>query len=611
MKRRTWILVSVLICLLLLILLVRRDGPTSPPTRSAKGLPESTTDAARTLTADEFPAAQPETTSPPPAARTTRSYRDPLKGGISGHVSDGSGSPIERLDVEIIPAWVLSYPASFFNTDKVLTDQDGYYIFEDLQPGQYLLMCGTFRQTMTVVAGQMLDQDVHLDGNGLLSGQVLDSDGRRLFPAIVYLLGRTSRLVCQTNESGQFLIKGIPAGSYRMWVRMEGYVPAERTNLTFDTGETKSDITLVMKAGAMVAGTVRDGAGRPLAGVYVSTLPDPQRLGTQKAVTDDTGAFELDGVVPGKQQLQAWAPGSYPRLSPEVDIRVGTENQVDIRFAGGGRIDGRVGVDDGSELPDNVRVYARPATDESGRGHAFSAQVDGDGAYEFVCLEPGRYRVSARTRGHAYFDPDPTVVEIAGDETRNVDLVLHRSASVEGRLQDPDGTAVANARLRLRLSGSGSRDIFANTLSDSRGEFRFVGLAGGKASLDVSARGYVPISRDDLVIEPGKVLTLDLTMDRGVQVSGTIFDARGRPRQGVTVFARAFGSSSFRNVSKDVTGPDGAYRLYGLQAGKYVIYALTRAPGSSSGLRSISREIVIDDGRTDMQLDLSFDADGP
>ena len=355
--------------------------------------------------ADPPPAEPPSPGDFPTAVEGTQfhreAYDDPTKGGISGHVQDATGRPAVMMAVEIIPAAYLNQPAQFFSTQKVLTDKNGYYAFPGLAPGPFYFMCGAERESLPVQAGQMIVRDVTLPGAGSVGGEVADSAGRRVFPAWVYLLGTRTRFVAGTNESGRFLLRGVPADTYQLYARADGYVPSSKNELALQEREEVADLTLTLGAGSLVTGTVRDIRGRPMEKIRISTAPDPSRFGTQSAETDAQGYFELDGIDPGRQTLFLWAEGSYARPGPTVDVQPQKETSVDIVFPGTGRILARIQTSDGGDLPDDLFLLVR-LKDSTGEGKAVRFERDDQNRCELRLLEAGSYRLNLETANRRY-----------------------------------------------------------------------------------------------------------------------------------------------------------------------------------------------------------------
>lgn len=562
------------------------------------------------------PAVAGDPAAPPPAAPPSpgdfpdavegaqfrrETYDDPTKGGISGHVQDATGRPAVMMAVEIIPAAYLNQPAQFFSTQKVLTDKNGYYAFPGLAPGPFYFMCGAERETLPVQAGQMIVRNVTLPGAGSVGGEVADSAGRRVFPAWVYLLGNRTRFVAGTNESGRFLLRGVPADTYQLYARADGYVPSTKNELTLQEREEVSDLTLTLGAGSLVSGRVRDARGQPMEKVRISTAPDPSRFGTQSAETDAQGYFELDGIDPGRQTLFLWAEGSYARPGPTVDVLPQKETSVDIVFPGTGRILARIQTSDGGDLPDDLFLLVR-FKDSTGESKAIRFQPDDQNRCELRLLEAGSYRLNLETGNRKYTLPAPRVVELADGEQTEVAFQLDRGGSLDGMVRDADSRPLPNVRLTLSIRPAEGALIRRVAQTDAQGQFRFDTLPAGTGNLEVFAQGYLPLKREGIPI--GSVdQHLTLALESGGRVMGQVTDEGGQPKASVMVMARPYGDSSFRNMPQTVTGEDGRYQLGGLTDGTWVVYAVFRDPANANLTASASQQITLADARRPLVVD--------
>ena len=84
-----------------------------------------------------------------------------------------------------------------------------------------------------------------------------------------------------------------------------------------------------------------------------------------------------------------------------------------------------------------------------------------------------------------------------------------RADSVKGRVLDPDGLAVANARLQLFDRNGGER---RRTLSDAEGGYAFVNLPAGNYLLDGEAPGAAMTASQEVVVRGDETLDLELAI---------------------------------------------------------------------------------------------------
>jgi hypothetical protein len=166
---------------------------------------------------------------------------------------------------------------------------------------------------------------------------------------------------------------------------------------------------------------------------------------------------------------------------------------------------------------------------------------------------------------------------------------------VEGTVRNGvTGEPVVNATLKLRRGTS----TFV-TETDSKGQYAFAGIEPGSYTLSASRLGFLDVNygaRKSLgpglpfALEAGKTLAgVDFRLTPAAAISGVVRKADGDPLVNGTVVASRQGYVNGRkgliSVGNSNTDDLGAYRIYGLPPGKYVVSAELR--GLSSGPESL------------------------
>lgn len=157
-----------------------------------------------------------------------------------------------------------------------------------------------------------------------------------------------------------------------------------------------------------VAGQIVDSAtGQPLKKVQVVLRPEKENARPIGTVSDDSGAFKLEGVIPGRYRLSAlrsdYLRQEYGAKSPQqtgtsINLRSGqTLLDLTIRLTAYAVIVGRV-VDDGGEAVVNASVQAMRTGLSNGQAQlqlAKGSLTNDLGEYRIFGLPPGRYYLSA------------------------------------------------------------------------------------------------------------------------------------------------------------------------------------------------------------------------
>ena len=156
-----------------------------------------------------------------------------------------------------------------------------------------------------------------------------------------------------------------------------------------------------------------------------------------------------------------------------------------------GRIAGHV-VSAYAELMAGVTVTLGGRNDQ-GAGLRVQTTTDSRGAFSFEQLPPGRYRVIASRQGYTgrqadpqaepgeFFEAGPAVDLTEGAQVLDVQVVLHRTASIAGRVIRPDGSAAADVRVQAAVrAATGFRPLIeAQTTSQFDGRYEITGLPPG------------------------------------------------------------------------------------------------------------------------------------
>jgi hypothetical protein len=153
--------------------------------------------------------------------------------------------------------------------------------------------------------------------------------------------------------------------------------------------------------------------------------------------------------------------------------------------------------------------------------------------------------------------------------------------------------------LVVSLAGGGLASP-RSVLTNDAGEFTFSRLPAGtftivarKASYIAAAHGSQRPGRpgSSIALAAGQKLSVSVTMFKGAVIGGSIRDAAGSPIVGVSVSAVDARTSSGPNpaaapTESAVTDDRGAYRIYGLLPGDYLVSATPSAGTGEIGART-------------------------
>jgi hypothetical protein len=371
---------------------------------------------------------------------------------------------------------------------------------------------------------------------------------------------------------------------------------------------------------------------RPLRRAMVSLARGDVR--TRGVLTDDEGRFAID--VPDASSAIAVTKAGYASTVVGHDRRT-PARELEIRLPRGAAISGRV-VELGMPAV-GARVMARRIDDASNPPPTYQAEVDDLGEYRIGGLPAGQYTVTAFSgpqvvritpgfwsgrepvRG-VTFGRVPALAETsqrvaegrAGHETADVDFRVaplqdppqairaqgeslkateNELGTIAGRVITPSGQPVSGAM--VVVSGNNQTRTM---VADRNGQFDAGRFKDGEYTIETGKSGYLtpdfrplPESQTALMVQVGgdrRVHDIDVVLERGGAIVGTIVDSAGEPFQGVQVRALRLRQQDGRTLAltagwSRVTDDRGRYRLFGLPPGMYLVVATLDATESESG----------------------------
>jgi hypothetical protein len=472
------------------------------------------------------------------------------RGSIEGTVVNaGTGEPIRKAQVTAVS---LERGGA---RESAATDSSGRFTIEGVDPGRWRLLAsrngfaesrGGSQQTSTIVtvaAKQKVRNIVlKLAPAAVISGRVLDEDGEPMLYVQVQALrityGRGGRRLAPadsatTDDQGQYRLFGLRAGNY--FVRAmspgaavarglrraapgdaqdEGYAPQ------FYPGalDTTQAIVIPVRAGdeqhgidfrftptrmVRVRGRVAGAAGGRGRGIMVGLASRREGASESPIFTgsDDTGAFEIRGVVPGSYDLIAFQGGREGAMSAWRQIEVGESNVdgIELALKPGADLKGQVRVEaSGSGITPPSAANARISLSSDGPSMPFNAPrpatVEEDGSFVLNGAGEGVYRLdisplpadcyikSIRAGGVETVDGR---IVVGSSGSGLIEVVLSAAGGrIEGTATDGDHP-VADATVVLAPDGA-RRDrygLYLDVKTDQSGHFAFSGVAPGSYTL--------------------------------------------------------------------------------------------------------------------------------
>lgn len=474
--------------------------------------------------------------------RATRSIAIPVGVAVEGEVVDANGRGVPDAAV-----WLSDYGNAGKGAEVAHADGDGRFHLRAVGEGRRVAARapGFAMSPSYEVAGDpgstVRTRIVLSSRGGSVRGIVRDASGRPVAGALVQAgsegtstiqdsegryLSTPPPLQVRTDRDGRFLVEGVAAGPVPIAVRARGFAPWTGAFAVEVERTTKIDVELAL--GAIVRGTIRDGEGRPLDGVFVGCGEYGSVYGAQTRTAAD-GSFALEGLPSGEVELRADGRDKG-KVRTALTLTPGGEIAWDPVLATTPGVSGRV-VDDAGQPLANWLVAA---VDDGYLGRQLlSKRTDEQGAFalnnwpkEAVRLEvhdPDAWTQDAVTMLH-----DPRVGQ--QDLVIRIPRDARATASIEGRIVDEHGDAIAGAQVIVWRVGSDSGS--AERADPKSGGFRIAPLRPGayRLTLEAPLRGQrelpiVDLTRDEhrdlgvLPLAPAGFVRVELVEPPGIRLA--------------------------------------------------------------------------------------------
>ncbi len=514
-------------------------------------------------------------------------------GKVTGRVVDAEGSPVEEARVTAQADDRARGPGGYHSARA--DEGDGRFLLPDVAPGAYDLGVQASgrgeaaRSGVRVASGRTTDVGtIALARGGTVQGVVVDTEGRGIPGATVHAdrdaNRRTSQLETQTGSTGAFELSGVPIGPVHVVARHPSYAISSPVVAEVDPERETPPVRIVLARGGRIEGRALHRDGRPFAGGRVHAWPLDRRAsggGWEAAPLDGDGSIVMEHVPAGRMKvdLMAFTPSS-PSVSGmvggnilttvasrEVEVRDGETAPVDLalrdvvvsgRVTRGGQPEAGVLVGVMSAQGSSVMAWVGPpaarAVAPSGPP-PLNAVTREDGSYELLVFTPGRAYVEMQGGGQHHAGRE---VEIPDADRFVLDLEI-AGATVTGVVVDREtGEPVPEVYVSLRPA-EGQKAQGGSAESGVDGRFS-LSAEPGEYRLVTRARDRQPASLP-LSVGPSGVADLRVELDRGLEISGRLLDAAGRPAPGFQIVAIPPDGG---NGGYDNSGPDGRFRIGGL-----------------------------------------------
>ncbi|MEH6576292.1 MAG: carboxypeptidase-like regulatory domain-containing protein [Amphritea sp.] len=426
-------------------------------------------------------------------------------------------------------------------------------------------------------------------GDFFISGQVIDESGwpvpgievfalvSRLFDeqAAEYLSAGTLVQSSITNQSGFFQLAGLAEGEYKIHTAANDYYPTQASIIS-RTGVDNLKLVVIEQRKVLLYGLVETTSGKPLPGVEVTPLSDPERT----AFTDDGGYYNLIIDINGNatSSVQFWTDGyQEQRLrlnSTETHGVTKIERNLALRADNElVTVTGSV-TSAGSPVADK-RVYLKSAKTK----RKYNGTTDTAGKFIIPEVEIGTGYILWVSPQEPYqlYRQNNVTVPAGGLSNLAISLKSEGVGSLTGQMIDLDGNPIPNLSLFLRSKSSTSSHI--TLTGNSAGYFAVESVPEGKLTLGTSS--LPKHSVNGIELQQGAVKEVELILDVGShQLHGQVTDSQGDPVPAASViltWVYRNNGITYESIHKSVSSLDGDFQFSQLGPGERTL--IVAAPG--------------------------------
>ena len=602
-------------------------------------VPESGTETGQATDSETAPVEAPDPAAPasapmpePIAAPAAAPAALAATASVSGRVLGADGNPL--TDAGVYLYWASAsdeWEYDWYNH----VDENGYYSFSDIEPGDYKLRFRDFNgdhrdqwyqgktgfataDSLTLVEGPNDLGDVQLTTGAKIRGAISYSGalaGQPVVDAGVRLYAWSdpdgdNEITDSWVDEGQYSLNRLDAGSYYLVVSYGALThKSERIDVADDEVVT---LDLAVSPGASLSGAItRNGA--PLADAWVSAW-NKTGWTVSGARTNAAGEYTVPALASGSYTISVYSGGSDRYLGGATTRRGATwvkliadqsRTGVDLDMGGGGIVQGKVTGPGGNSVPDaSVTLIGK-----NGITTAYG-DTDENGQYTISGVPAGRYALRVNHDDYLgqwwngeSFDTDDDYYgsgsgsgdiyfEVKDGKTETKDVALTAYSRIKGTLNitnlpaEGGGEMPVEITAYLRDSSGGLRPMDSEWIEQwpqwlgTPVDFELTGLVPGDYLLKVTIRYYNQTYWYPNQLTAAEATPITVTGDTPVTMT---VDFNKRPTGGISGTLAAPGAdltqtevyaeSEDGEVYRSVQpASSGAFSLANLAPGKYRLW---------------------------------------
>jgi len=556
---------------------------------------------------------------------------------LEGTVRDAAGRPVSGAKVSVLGPPPMPLPVRIpiffpFGVEPVTTGKDGSFVLEKLPPRDELKLTvaaeGFAPWETTGIRLRPGERrsglEAMLDAGLLITGRVVDRVGVPIGGAsltasrnreggvggmVISIAGSGSRgrgmrsgvggggaeelPPVLTDKEGVFRVRGAKPGVWSLSARAGGFAPKTVSGLKLEEGAPLDAGSLTLEPGLTLKGRVTNLAGEPIAYAEGSLNKEFNELAVFTTLED--GTFSAGDLAPAEGVTLRVGAEGYARLE-KAGFALPSED-LNLTLTAASKISGVV-LDRESRRPVadfSIQVARDRSTGgggmmmtmrEAGPSQDFQSE---EGVYLVEDVSPGKVQITADAPGFR----EATLRDIdvpPGAELKDIRIEMERAAQVSGVVLNERNQPIAGVNVSKKEKSGGGMGMRMGggdrTYTDGDGYFVLDGLEPGQLTLHFDHDEYEATDLD--VDTAGNADDLRVILPAGATLTGIVVrDEDGAPIPNATVNLAVVGGDRFSGGQLATTGPDGAFSMEGVPAGRYTLAV------EATGYRSVTQNDVV------------------
>jgi uncharacterized GH25 family protein len=311
---------------------------------------------------------------------------------------------------------------------KFKPEADGTQLLQGLPPGEYGYKIHeedaiSFGGLLVVPPGETILVNAELKRGGRVSGTVTDRSGHPISNTRVLYLNPTTKAPAgdgtETDEKGQFALKGLPPGALAIRFRHDEFKPLDRTGIFINGADDDIPLDVVLEVGAKFSGRVVDEAGSPIEGAQV-IAGNVDSAGLAKSAKD--GSFTVTGLTEAPANVSAGKSGYGKVVKRNLP---GNSTDVLFRLPKSGTILGRLIID---QIPRQTQITLSTYDEDLKQVIPADSRfftLPTTATFRFDDVPPGTYWVDVVTEAYVAVDR-PQVAVASGQVTPETRITMRK-----------------------------------------------------------------------------------------------------------------------------------------------------------------------------------------